>query len=675
VTDQTKRENIDSLRSIYEDVLVNRDKDPVEHILILTYEFDDQQLLNLISGRSLEDDFELRQNDLKFISDLRPVIFYDARKTKDSNQLPHFLELFPIRTKAFRCHHSKAYLIMTQRTIRLVLGSLNLTRTGLFANREVFHDFCWDKEKTSDLQVLADFCNVIKDGYNSVLSSSVLDILGEIYTRIEAWEEDGNNQGYTLLTSGYPHALSGIEQLNKLWAETSDSPPTRILTVSPFFDKAGGGDLFSDSLCKSLDANPELVLVTDKSNTGLSKMHYGSRAAKRALFLISPEISESERKRIQEFNNNVPIKDLAIERKLHAKILVLSVNDTSLVYMGSANFTNKAWNGDNHELGLAWVEKGDPEKIEQQILACLQASRVDSYGILPEQPIPDLEEEDDEGYTEESSYPDFLQSIVLKQTASKESVQFEFLGENLENLSRYNIHWGRLPLRVDGGLSHELGTNEFYSRLIGGKNLAFEPKSSLDKTVYIPFIHSPELFQQRDLFIFPSSEDWLQYYLGYNREPVMSLGEFLPGEEDGATSAELDIYSGVDRDSNVVISMQRYLNLFSGVEKEFTARSVLINEELGEEREDLLQKTLLAPLNTYAKILERERGSGVRELVYCFKIGELILFCNRLTEYVPEMKEFILGLATSLNVANGNTDSALHEYLRFCTGGGQLDHR
>lgn len=670
MTVKTKRGTIDSLRSIYEDVLANRDKDPVEHILILTYEFDDQQLLNLVSGRSLEEDFELRQNDLKFISDLRPVVFYDARKTKDSNQLPHFMELFPIRTRAFSCHHSKAYVIVTQRTIRLVLGSMNLTRTGLFANREVFHDFCWSKDENSDLQVMADFCRLIREGYDTVISKSVQEILENLENRIKTWGTGGVNKGFTLLASGYPHTASGIDQLRELWTKASAAPPARILAVSPFFDKAGGGDLFSDALCKNLDATPELVLVTDKTNKGLSKKHYGTRAVNRVLYLIHPEISETERKRIQEFNNNVSIKDLAIERKLHAKILVLSVNDMSLVYMGSANFTNKAWNGDNHELGLAWLEKGDPKKLEEQILSCLQVLRTDAYHTLPEKSDPGLEEEDDdEGYTEESCYPEFLQSIVLKQAASGEAVQFEFQGENLENLPRYNIRWGRLTLRVDGALSQELRTDEFLSRLMGGKNLAFEPKSSPGRTVYIPFIHSPELFQQRDLFIFPSSEEWLQYYLGYNRSPVMNPGEFLPGEVD-AISLESDAGTDVDRESNVVISMQHYLNLFSGVEKEFIARSVRINEVTDEGRAELVQKNLLAPLNTYARILERERGAGIRWLVYCFKMGELILFCRRLTETVPEMKEFTLGLAASLDTAGGRTDSVLQEYLNFCTAGG-----
>jgi hypothetical protein len=192
---------------------------------------------------------------------------------------------------------------------------------------------------------------------------------------------------------------------------------------------------------------------------------------------------------------------------------------------------------------------------------------------------------------------------------------------------------------------------------------------SLGRTVYIPFIHSPELFQQRDLFIFPSSEEWLQYYLGYNRSPVMNPGEFLPGEVD-AISLESDAGTDVDRESNVVISMQHYLNLFSGVEKEFIARSVRINEVTDEGRAELVQKNLLAPLNTYARILERERGAGIRWLVYCFKMGELILFCRRLTETVPEMKEFTLGLAASLDTAGGRTDSVLQEYLNFCTAGG-----
>lgn len=68
---------------VISDILEKKSQDPVLHLLVLTYEFDEQQLVNLVCSKNLEDDFELRQAQLQILSDLRPVVIYDARKTKE----------------------------------------------------------------------------------------------------------------------------------------------------------------------------------------------------------------------------------------------------------------------------------------------------------------------------------------------------------------------------------------------------------------------------------------------------------------------------------------------------------------------------------------------------------------------------------------------------------------
>jgi len=398
----------------------------------------------------------------------------------------------------------------------------------------------------------------------------------------------------------------------------------------------------------------------------LSKKHFGTRALKKTLYMIPSEVSAEERKRIQEFNNNISTKDLVIERKLHAKILVLMAKDKSLVYMGSANFTNKAWNGDNHELGLVWWEKGDPKKIQERILNCLQASKEDTYEKLQEQPPPDLNLEDDEDYQEDSAYPDFIRSVVLNLLPSNEKVQFEFHGEKLEKLSEYSVLWSKLPLIISGNCSQELTISEFYSRLMGGKNLVFKPKTSPEKLFYIPFHHNPKLFQQRDLYLFQNSEDWLRFYLGNNRETANPQGEYIPGE-DGDPAVEADIGYGVDRDSNVVIHIQHYLSLFSKIEKEFVERSNNIKNLLDDDRKDSLHKYLIGPLKTYAHILQREKGTGNKKMAYNFKMGELIIFCKHLAEIVPELRDLVSEFSDTIRAAEVNANSVLNEYMIFCT--------
>ncbi|UFS72649.1 hypothetical protein LPW11_10735 [Geomonas sp. RF6] len=49
---------------IFSEVVADKATDPIEHLLILTYEFDEEQLLNLACGRSLEEEMELSRTQL-----------------------------------------------------------------------------------------------------------------------------------------------------------------------------------------------------------------------------------------------------------------------------------------------------------------------------------------------------------------------------------------------------------------------------------------------------------------------------------------------------------------------------------------------------------------------------------------------------------------------------------
>lgn len=101
-------------------------------IVVLSYEFDDEQVLNLSALQPLGKQFEPRMTHLARIAQTVPVMIYDARKTRADLRLPHFMELLPVRMPAYTCHHPKAYLVVTRSCVHLALGSMNLTRSGLF---------------------------------------------------------------------------------------------------------------------------------------------------------------------------------------------------------------------------------------------------------------------------------------------------------------------------------------------------------------------------------------------------------------------------------------------------------------------------------------------------------------------------------------------------------------
>lgn len=659
------------LQQIFADIANDMRRDPLEHMLVLTYEFDDQQLVNLLSGRNLADNVELQRNQLKFIADMHPVVIYDARKTRDFNQIPHFLDLLPVNPGAYRCHHSKAYLFVTGATVRLVLGSFNLTRTGLFENREVFTDFLWSDTETTDLAVLREFSKLLRNGYaqwaQPRAASARQAIADTLDARLARWQTSDKPGKHSLVHSGYAMAgeQNGLQQLAALWRPISGAAPRKLFVVSPFFDR--GGSFLADELARAVGAPAELHIVTDEANiTRLGRCHYGKSTdtAVRKLSLIPGSISAGERERIARANDGARPDGLQINRALHAKILVMCSGTHHLVYAGSANFTLKAWRGDNQELGVAYVEKGSADALISQILAAFSADDENAYSRLGETPTaPDTNEEDDEDYVDQPSYPDFINSIRLDQDSAGENLIFRFDTSAPERLLNYDIFWGLVLLTIEGTDSRPLQLQLAYMPLRGGRNLRFVLRADPSREFLLPFFHHANLARQQDLAIFTSAEDWMRHYLHPAGPGVRLEGEYLPGEEGTPPPPDS---STVDRDANIVVAMQRYLNLFSAVEATFHQRALdtAATHADAASRAKIIEQSFTSPLRLYARLIEQERGrTPTAEQAYFFRLGELVLLCNALTSPLPELAALAHELAGPF--AATPSDATLATYLTF----------
>jgi hypothetical protein len=664
---------LDSLQSIFADVTTNARKDPIERIVVLTYEFDDQQLVNLIAGRLLDDDFTLRTNHLRFIAGCQPVVLYDARKTREFNQLPHFLELIPVRAAPYSCHHSKAYLIVTRHSVRLVLGSFNLTQTGLFSNREVFMDFLWSDRACANVGVLRSFAGLLRAGYanhpQAASSAALESVVVTIERRLSHWKNLNADAGvgedaYTLLASGYGHegAETGLQQLAALWHSVSDQPPRKLVVVSPFFDR--GRTFLVDALGRELGPIAEIELYTDADNVAmLSKRHYGTHATTRRLHLIPKAIGSTELARIAAANGDMPLGDLCIARKLHAKVLILCGDGgRHLVYIGSANFTSKAWNGDNHELGLVWTEEGDADRIIVPVLRALGPSAICSFAALPER-LDENDGEQDVLYGEEPGYPDFIERIELRSEDEMATARFHFSCAAPERLQDYEIRWGDVLITPLGSSSQPIRWDASAVPLLGKRNLRFVRNGSVEPAFFLPFYHAAELLEYADLVLFQSSEDWLRHYL--RPYDGGGSGEHIPGEAPEAPDVPT---ASIDRENNVVITMQRYLTLFAEVENVFATRVAEIAKlpDCAEQWARRVQE----PLALYARLLDKEREKSTSvlcEQVHSFKLGELALFCNSLGAQLPNMGAFARHLAAGL-VPRSSQPAVLKTYLEFCQG-------
>ena len=663
----------DSLQSIFADIVSNGATDPIERVVVLTYEFDDQQLVNLIAGRQLDEDFGLRANHLRFIASWKPLIVYDASKTREFNELPHFLDLIPVRAAPYSCHHAKAYLIVTRHAVKLVLGSFNLTRTGLFSNREVFVDFTWSDQQRENAGVLRSFIALLRDGYadhpHADASAALKSVAAMLARRLDYWTGLGavatRGRVYDLLASGYLKKETGLQKLSALWKEISpNGPPSRLVVVSPFFDR--GRTFFADALNDALGPIAETVIYTDAENAGLSKRHYGKLASRRRLHRIPSATGDAELARISAANDGMRLGDLQIVRKLHAKILILcGEGKRHLVYIGSANFTNKAWNGDNRELGLAWVEQGTADQVVAPIVQALGPSADCCYTGLPEELADRDAAEQDVLYLDEPGYPAFIERIELRALRGRQSIEFHFSCVPGGKLSDYDIVWGDTAIVVRDSVSQSLRWDESAIPLLGKRNLRFTLRGRPAAVFYLPFHHAPELLDYRDLLLFSNPEDWLLHHLRPASGGGGGKGEKVPGDPPDPPVVP-DSPARVERESNVVIAMQRHLSLFSHVEQVFRSRV----EEIAAlpDSQEQWARRVEAPLTLYAKLLDKERAASANELreqIYCFKLGELALFCKALGAVAPGMAALARRLGGDL-CPDASQPPVLRTYLEFC---------
>ena len=419
-----------SLRDVFETIADEARNNPVRHIVALTYEFDDQQLINLLVGRPLDELYEPCGFDLKRIAELTPVVVYDARKTREGQATPHFLELLPVQMPAYTCHHPKALLVVLERSIHLVIGSMNLTRTGLLTNREVFLHLRCNRLETADATVFQEFFSLLESGYASFESEPLARTIAAARDRLAIWNQTAVSTQH-LVSSGYGN--TGMECMRRLWSEDGRGPALAVLAVSPFFDRASSRRILASELRANFGHFDKLTLVTDASaRAHLARSHF-AQVAEPVLQLVPAELSQAEMERIARSNDLADLGQRIIQRKLHGKVLALHDGARTLLYVGSANFTCKAWLGENQELGVAWFVDGPWTELVDQICAGFSAAPANVFSLLGDQ--PDEEAQEDEDYESCAMWPDFVQGVTLEYSVNRQALQFMVRGQELHILA------------------------------------------------------------------------------------------------------------------------------------------------------------------------------------------------------------------------------------------------
>ena len=634
------------LESIWQDP-----KAQIRHIFVLTYKFDAQQLLKLACSKPPEDEFFPSYRELSQLALLRPLIICDATAIGEHSALPPFVEIHPWNQPGFGCHHSKAYCVITDTNIHLVLGSFNLTRDGLFHNREVLEHFCWSEGQQAHLQILQQWTDFVRRVYLARLKDSTASVLHIIVEELERRCEKYSasrvhtSEEYALLSSGY--GQSGLNTLEALWRQWyGDDQPHTALAVSPFFDLRPVKGCVADDFVTRFPGLRALTIVTDETEQpALCQRHFSSLQG--TFHRIPTTLDANEVQEIQKraAERHTSVIDQFITRKLHAKILVLAGHGGGIVYLGSANFTRNAWLGKNCELGIAWRMPAGVN-LQADILKHLHAEPKNRYSNLPkERPLRDGK--DDEPSLWHDLYPKGIAHVVLRADDAMQQARFQFIPhvEYPLQLEKYSIHWGNTHLRINGQYGQWLPPATWKHLLLQTRSLEVRPQHQPepDKPVsfWLPFAFDGTLIAQGEALVFQSSQDWLE--LHQSDATVPDYGDQGFNEGETPSDAFDAVFDDIDRTQNRVISMQRTLTLFSGVEDRYR-RIVRKALEIPEAEIRLQQLTRdTRPLAAYISLLQCELLHQPTDTT--FTMGELALYLCRLTNEIQEQGEYALAEA------------------------------
>jgi len=231
--------------------------------------------------------------------------------------------------------HPKLGLLLGEQHARLLCGSNNLTQAGSAHNLELLNSILISQENKPSLshagliQQALDFfsaCAGHGEGHTAKIA-------GE-------WLREAQAE-FAWLTQQPPAANAGPELVHtmnsSLWdwlqKRLNQSRPSKIEILSPFYD------------------------------SDLRLLHRIRRAWPKCAVEITAQqrTSNLPATLLNNFGQSVRLFDVegAGSRRLHAKLLVVSVNGKALCLAGSANFTAAAFDGVNVETCLAWQTEGN----------------------------------------------------------------------------------------------------------------------------------------------------------------------------------------------------------------------------------------------------------------------------------------------------------------------------
>jgi len=329
------------------------------------------------------------------------------------------VELLPVRLEGRRLH-AKIVLVVFEKSVKMLVSSANLTERGYRHNREAAIAVTVSEKNPDAAPLVRSALEEMPRLFAPWWTEGAQRAAGAALARLSEWQTAASDDHNWFFWGGGSEPL--WERFLTHWPQ--DERIDRITVVSPFWAENPDNeflDLFLKTLLDRHALSPaaELSLLTEATPgtdgkhlptlpAGYGKFNFESLGVTAVARAVDPAVLPEE----VEFKQN-----FLGTRSLHAKVLVLEGPQSTLAYIGSANFTRRGWgfgiapNRANIEAGLISLRRGAQRAQLRALIPATTGEPVKLNGAAaPALAIP-------EAYAAESGWPVFLRSVTLSPSA------------------------------------------------------------------------------------------------------------------------------------------------------------------------------------------------------------------------------------------------------------------
>lgn len=322
---------------------------PLMGILATTYEFDPEffetDWLPTLLGLGAWDDrnWTSRVAIEKALDELEgAVVFADARRYRGRPRSLR-VEVEPVCLPMGASFHAKVLLLVHRDAVRLHVASANLTEAGYRRNREVAAPLVATASRPEHAGLIAAAIEGMKAALEPWWTETAEVVFQAARGLLHTWPRPKVSDQLLWGATG----ASPLNTLVQSWPE--GEAVQRITIVSPFWSEEDGlagplsgiaGQLRDRG---ALGSRPEVRLLTEAKSVGeerylpvlpesFATLDAGRLGVRAVAVAVDPRVLPDE----------VDSHD-GLVRPLHAKVILLEGPTTSVAYLGSANFTQRAW--------------------------------------------------------------------------------------------------------------------------------------------------------------------------------------------------------------------------------------------------------------------------------------------------------------------------------------------